>query len=88
MHGAQTRWVGRADVDQDASCNAREEARLLLGDHHGRRGACGEQDVGGDFLHDFVREAVNERAGRAKKLEMAGGVDARKQGCGHFAEKA
>ena len=48
----------------------------------------GEQDVGGDFLHDFVREAVNERAGRAQKLEMAGGVDARKQGCGHFAEKA
>ena len=37
----------------------------------------GEQDVGGDFLHDFVREAVNERAGRAQKLEMAGGADAR-----------
>lgn len=79
--------VRRADVDQDAAGDAGEVPRLFLGNHHGGRSAGGKQDVGGDFLHDFVRETVYERASAAKKFEMAGGVGARKQGCGHFAKK-
>ena len=46
-----------------------ENDRLFGRDDHGGRGAGGEQHVRRDFLHDIVREHVDERALGAQFLQ-------------------
>ena len=72
LHAFQSLGHGGADIDEERSGDAGEIGRFLLGHDHRRRGAGGKKNVRRDFLHDVVREAVNERAKPAKFVKRLG----------------